>query len=74
MIGEPTPPDFLKAVFLNEGLPLSVRMRAAIEAAPYMHAKPSGTAIVQGADFSERLERAIARSGTKLIEAKPLPE
>jgi hypothetical protein len=36
---EPTPLDFLKAVYLNEGLPLTARMRAATEAAPYMHAK-----------------------------------
>ena len=36
---EPTPLDFLKAVYLNEGLPLTVRMRAAIEGAPYMHPK-----------------------------------
>jgi hypothetical protein len=74
MIEEPTPLDFLKAVYLNEGLPLSVRMRAAIEAAPYMHAKLSATAILQSADFSEKLERAILRSGVKLIEAKPLPQ
>jgi hypothetical protein len=32
-----TPLDFLQAVYRNEGLPLTVRMKAAIEAAPYVH-------------------------------------
>ena len=57
---------------LNEGLPLTVRMRAAIEAAPYMHPKLGAVAVVGylNADgFAARLDRAIARSG-KLIEAK----
>jgi hypothetical protein len=34
MSNEPTPLDFLEAIYLNEGLPLSTRLRAAIEAAP----------------------------------------
>jgi len=45
-MNEPTPLDFLKAVYLNEGLPLSVRMKAAIEAAPYVHPKLSATAVM----------------------------
>jgi|SRR5215471_582622 len=32
-----TPLEFLQAVYSNEGLPISVRMRAAIEAAPFIH-------------------------------------
>jgi hypothetical protein len=68
---EPTPLDFLKAVYLNEGLPLTVRMRAAVEAAPYMHPKLStiGIASMTGNEFALRLDRAIMRS-SKLIEAK----
>jgi hypothetical protein len=67
----PTPLDFLRAVYLNEGLPLTVRMRAAVEAAPYMHAKLSaiGVASLTGNEFALRLDRAIMRSA-KLIEAK----
>jgi hypothetical protein len=34
-----TPLDFLKAVYCNADLPLSVRLRPAIEAAPYVHPK-----------------------------------
>jgi hypothetical protein len=72
---EPTPLDFLKAVYLNESLPLPVRLRAAIEAAPYFHPKLSATAILAQADFAAQLERAIARSGMrpKLIEAQAQP-
>jgi hypothetical protein len=36
--------------------------------------KLSATAVLTVDDFSERLERAIARSGTKMIEAQPLPQ
>jgi hypothetical protein len=32
---EPSSPDFLRAVYLNEELPLSVRMRAASVALPF---------------------------------------
>jgi hypothetical protein len=58
----PTPLDFLQAVYLNEGLPLSTRMKAAIEAAPYVHPKLSATAVMSSEDFGDRLERAILRS------------
>jgi hypothetical protein len=73
-MNEPTPLDFLRAVYLNDQLPLSVRMRAAIEAAPYMHAKLAVTAhIADTDDFAARLERALARSGMapKVIEHRP---
>jgi hypothetical protein len=48
-------------------------MRAAIEAAPYMHPKLGAVAVgYMNADgFAARLERAIMRSG-KLIEAKAI--
>jgi hypothetical protein len=70
---DPTPLDFLRAVYLNEGLPLTVRMRAAIEAAPYVHPKLSATAVMTSDDFGDRLERAILRSiGAR--RALPEPE
>jgi hypothetical protein len=71
MSNEPSPLDFLRAVYLNEGLPLSVRMRAAMEAAPYIHPKLSAVAVVDGGDFGARLDRAIqlSREGPqRLIE------
>ena len=75
---EPTPLDFLKAVYLNEGLPLTVRMRAATEAAPYMHAKLGAMAItsMSSNDFAAALDRAIARSGKAplLIEVRSLAD
>jgi len=63
----------LQAVYLNEQLPLSVRMRAAIEAAPYEHAKISAVAVgyLTASDFASRLDRAVdASNRAKLIEAK----
>jgi hypothetical protein len=45
-------------------------MRAAIEAAPYCHPKLSATAVIDPSEFSERLEKAIARSGIRLLQAK----
>jgi hypothetical protein len=69
----PTPLDFLQAVYLNEGLPLSVRMKAAIEAAPYVHPKLSATAVMSSEDFGDRLERAILRS-LGVRRALPKPE
>jgi hypothetical protein len=66
------------AVYLNDELPLSVRMRAAIEAAPYYHPKLSVVTSVDDRDgtFAMRLDRAIERSGmtAKLIEATPIAD
>jgi hypothetical protein len=68
--------EFLQAVYCNEAIPLSVRMRAAIECLPFETPKLSAAAIVpMGEEFAKRLERAIARSrqGSKLIEHSPFP-
>ena len=67
----PTPLEFLQAVYSNEGLPLSARLKAAIEAAQYVHAKLAVTATVDGGDFAAQLDRAVERS-RKVIEAKPM--
>ena len=53
------PLDFLKAVYMNADLPLSVRMRAAIELLPFTHPKLAVTAVVSEQDFATLLERRI---------------
>jgi hypothetical protein len=50
------------------------RLKAAVEAAPYVHPHLKVQAIVTaGGDFAARLERAIERSQPKLIEATIRP-
>jgi hypothetical protein len=45
-------------------------MRAAVEALPFESPKLSATAVLTAEDFADRLEKAIARSGVKMIDAK----
>jgi hypothetical protein len=72
-VGGATPLAFLQAVYCNEGLPLHVRLKAAIAAAPYVHPKLAVTAVIDGgSDFAARLELARARSA-KVIEARAEP-
>jgi hypothetical protein len=61
--------DFLRKVYRTSRQPLSVDAGAAI-ALPFESPKLSAIAVLNGGDFSERLERAIARSGRepKLID------
>jgi hypothetical protein len=59
----PTPLDFLKAVYCNEGLPLGTRLRAAMAAAPFCHPKLGVTMqVTPSNDLAERLMQAIAAS------------
>jgi hypothetical protein len=69
MSERPTPLEFLEAVYLNNDLPLSVRMRAAVECAPYVHPKLTAiaTTILNGKDFASMLERAVLRSRAPLV-------
>jgi hypothetical protein len=62
--------------YLKEQLPVNVRLRAAIEAAPYELAKISAVAVgyLTGDTFAERLDRAIGRSErARLIEGRAEP-
>jgi hypothetical protein len=59
-----------QAVYRDVTQPLSVRIRAAVEALPFESPKLSATAVLTAADFADRLEKAIARSGVKMIDAK----
>jgi hypothetical protein len=53
------PLSFLKAVYMNADLPLSVRMRAAIAALPFELPKLAVTAVVSDQNFAEALERRL---------------
>jgi hypothetical protein len=64
------PVEFLMAIYRDCRQPMHRRMRAAIEAAPYCHAKLSATAILDPLGFADKLERAILRSGVRLIEGQ----
>jgi hypothetical protein len=66
------PRTFLEAIYMNADLPLSVRMRAAIELLPFTHPKLAVTAVVNDGDFASLLDRRLKRiEEMKLIEAKP---
>jgi hypothetical protein len=49
---------------------LAVRIRCAVEALPFESPKLSATAVLTAEDFADRVEKAIVRSGAKMIEAK----
>jgi hypothetical protein len=72
MSEEPSSLDFLRAVYRNNDLPLSVRMRAASIAIHFEHPKLAVIGHVgEDGSFAERLERALTRSGVKVIEHRP---
>jgi hypothetical protein len=64
--------ELLQAVYRDKLVPLPVRIRCATECLPFENPKLSAVAVASltGNDFASALERAIARSGSKLIEAK----
>jgi len=66
--------DFLRAVYLNNELPLSVRMRAARDCLPFEVPKLAVLATLRPTEgLGERLEAAIRRSlqsGPRLIEGE----
>ena len=53
--GNGTSLDFMKAVYLNDELPLGTRMRAATAALPFEHPKLAVTAIVEDESFASAL-------------------
>jgi hypothetical protein len=65
-----SPIDFLCAVYRDPRQPMSRRLRAAIEVAPFCHAQLKATAVILGSDFATKLENAVKRSeAVRLIEA-----
>jgi hypothetical protein len=72
-----TPLDFLSAVYRDVRQPMERRMRAARDAAQYVHPTYKAMAIVpMGGDFATRLEKAIERSqsGGRLLTQAPTIE
>ena len=68
------PPDanalaFLQSVYRNASVPLSVRMKAAIEALPFESPKLEARLSLDGSDFASRLDAAVARSRAAKLEA-----
>src|SRR6516164_5374315 len=63
--------DLLKAVYRNNQLPLTTRMRAAIAALPFEVPKLAVTAVVSEQDFATVLDRRLKRiEEMKLLENK----
>ena len=63
--------EFLQAVYCNDQLPLSTRMRAAIAALPFEVPKLAVTAVVSEQDFATVLDRRLKRiEEMKLLENK----
>lgn len=60
-----TPLEFLRSVYTDASVPLPLRIRAAVEAAPFAHPKLSAIFDV-GRAMGRRLEEPIARSEGRL--------
>jgi hypothetical protein len=69
-----SPLDFLMAIYRDPQQPMSRRLRAASDAAQYVHKQLKAMAIVNNGDFAERLDRARERSDRvmKVIQARPI--
>jgi hypothetical protein len=65
---------YLQSVYNNPMEPTSVRMRAASVALEFERPRLAVTAVLGSDDFAERLDRAIARSSPKIIEARPITD
>ena len=62
------PLAFLKAVYMNGELPLSVRMRAAIELLPFTHPRLAVLAQVSEQSFADLLDHRLAKIAEPRME------
>lgn len=67
LVENASPLDFLGAVYRDPGQPMHRRMRAAVEALPFVHPKLAITATLDGSGFAAKLEAATVRSGRSFI-------
>jgi hypothetical protein len=59
---------FLHAIYKSRMVPLSVRIRCAVEALPFESPKLTATALMTSDDFATLLDKAIERSnGARVI-------
>jgi hypothetical protein len=65
-----TPLDGLRAVYTNGKIPLPTRLRAMVEAAPYVHPKVAVTASIGGEDFAVMLETRLRKINGGKINAE----
>jgi hypothetical protein len=74
-----SPLDFLRSIYMDEEVPLPTRIKAATEAAQYVHPRLAMVGVAHAReDFGVMLERAIAAStkakeSPKMIEAQAKP-
>jgi hypothetical protein len=64
--------DFLRQVYRDVSLPLSTRMRAASIAIQFECPKLGVQVNIDGSDIAARLDRALARSGMKVVNGGPV--
>ncbi len=64
-----TPLQFLQAVYCNENVPLSARLKAATEAAQYVHPRLAVTGVIESQGLGALLDARLKR----LAEKKLLP-
>jgi len=69
-----SPLDFLCSVFRDPRQPMARRLKAAIEAAKFVHPTFRASAVVSFDGIAERLEAAIERSGKVLSAAQRAEE
>jgi len=62
-----SPADFLRAVYTDASVPLPLRIRAAVECAPYFHPRLAATFAI-GSGLGHRMEKLIAEMEGRLPE------
>jgi hypothetical protein len=73
LLAEPAPASalsYLQSIYRNPLNPVPMRMRAAAMALPHESPRLTAVANIDVSDFSEKLERAILRSGAAYLPDK----